>query len=101
MQPAAIKKHVDKGRHHCTWGEPQNGRGDAFSDLCRTFSATIPSARPVMARLVPPSDAPVGEILSWCTKFDLPLKFSDSRAAFVERLIRGRRDSLAAALGII
>jgi hypothetical protein len=97
---AAIERHLQKGRHHCTWEPRTEKHGDPFFALCAQLVDSYPRMRDVAVRVIPTADAPINEIVSRFVEFDLPVKFSAARAEYVERLFRARRTALVHALGI-
>jgi hypothetical protein len=93
-EAAAINRHLERGRHHCTWEPSKEKHGDPLFALCSRLCETYPHVKEAIGRLIPTPDAPFGEMISRWVEFDLPIKFSAKRATFVERLLRARRDAL-------
>ena len=98
--PTAIAQYIAKGRHHCTWTSTDEKHGEGLTALCKKFCVAYPQIKEVVERVIPTKDAAIDEIVSRWVAFDFPVKFSAARAIFVERLIRARRDALAAELGL-
>jgi hypothetical protein len=100
MNEADLERHVARGRHHFTWEHTAKGPGDGFVALCQQLCTAIPKMREVIGRLLPTPDAPIAEIIHPLTRFDVSVRFSSERAIFVERLIRARRNAIAAGIGV-
>jgi hypothetical protein len=100
MSDEELKRHIAAGRHHVTWEEAEGKHGDGAFFLCENLCTAQRRAREVIGRLLPVPDAPISEILGPLTRFDCPARFIPERAVLVERLIRARRDALAAILGL-
>lgn len=67
--------------------------------MCKHFSDAYPASGPDMRNVVVLRDSQIEDVVRWCTAFDVPMPFSVSRAQFVGKLVRERRDLLACTLG--
>ncbi|GAA0578168.1 HipA domain-containing protein [Rhizomicrobium electricum] len=100
ITPEKLAHHIARGTHHVTWNPTATGHGDGFDYLCQRLCTAIPAAERTIGRLLPTNDAPIGEMLSPLTQFDISVPFSVERAKYVEDLIRARRHAIAKALGV-
>ena len=97
---AEIESFLRAGRHHIDIAGGFGKHGDSFLTLCQELCTTWPNLRTLVARLLPTPDAPIAEILEPLTRFDASVMFTPARADLVERLLRARRNDIAAALGL-
>ncbi len=95
--PERIARHLRKGRHHCTW-EPLTGRhGDHLIGLCGDMFQAYPALQEAMASVILLTDEQIDRACNRCVEFDVRVRFSAARAAYVGNLVRARRDALATA----
>ncbi len=94
----AIEQFVARGAHHYGWlaNEPPQ---PPHARLCQTMVKFNPSTQATFERLARLRDSDIEDTLHWCTTFDLDVRFTAERAAFVRQLIRKRRAELVAAIG--
>jgi hypothetical protein len=93
-----ISRYIEKGTHHCSWSL-EDRHGMPHLELCTLFCEAYPLARPEMKHVVRIDDSEIEATLSWCTEFEVPVRFDAARAAFVATLMKARRNALAKSLG--
>jgi len=97
-RPAELERLIKRGRHHFGWVAGDTA-GAQHARLTRTYRDLVHGIGDAMEDALHLTDSRISRIVDWCYSFDFALPFTEARAAFVAAQLRGRRDSLAAALG--
>jgi HipA-like C-terminal domain len=93
---AAILKHLSRGTHHLRLSAERAVRG--HFDLCQIIIQANATVRAAVEQMLVPS-VNIDEILSSCCAFELPQgRCSNERADYLVKLVKARRDALAAIL---
>jgi hypothetical protein len=97
MLDGPFKRFLERGAHHVAWLRDSE-RGAQHADLCRQF-VDVYGGVDDMAPIFNLSDSAIERIVSWCTRFDFPVPFSEKRAEFVAAQLKARRTAIKAAVG--
>ena len=93
----ALSSYIQRGTHHIAWS-PEAAKGVQHGALCKSLCEAVPSAGAAMLEVIRLTDSQVQGCTDRCIQFDVPHRFTRARGAFVQRLIRVRRDALVAML---
>jgi len=98
MERARFADFIARGRHHFGWlsGSTEDA---GHAALCARFIKVFGGAGGVMRNTIQLADSRIEEIVDWCTRFDFPVAFSQTRAEFVAAQVKVRRDAVAAGIG--
>jgi len=90
FQGEHLCRYVLRGTHHMKWGLLDEGRMGHLEFLKRLCSSFPASKRWMVAALKKVSPADIEKIAHGLTEYDVPVRFSESRAKFVVRLLTFR-----------
>lgn len=96
--PQALSNYINRGRHHACW-EGGASNGDHHFELCRRLLEFSPETGVACQNVIRLSDREIGSVMTWATEFDIHLRFSELRAAFVTALVKSRRNALGQIFG--